>query len=149
LNTTFGSRKVLCLCFYLYPFGYPGQQKRPVHLLLYLLVRWNVWQFKEHVSGKSLPSCSAVTRPRDTESTIYQRVCPISTWKMTGYRFRFGLNECFGANYRLNSSGFSPLFLVVHCICLLCLHFVSLGAESAPLSLSTECIRLLYSLFVR
>jgi hypothetical protein len=53
--------------------------------------------------------------------------------------FRFGLNERFGANYyRLNAFGFSPLFLVVDSFCLWCLHFVSLGAESAPLSLRTE-----------
>jgi hypothetical protein len=61
-------------------------------------------------------------------------------------RFRFGLNERFGANYyRLNAFGYSALFLLlfVDClysatllcfyssttarICLLCLHFVSLS----------------------
>jgi hypothetical protein len=82
-------------------------------------------------------------------------------------RFRFGLNERFDTNYyyRLNAFGASALFLFVDClysatllsfcsstacICLLCLHFVSLSVQrfDGCKLLSTEYIRLLCSVSV-
>jgi hypothetical protein len=82
-------------------------------------------------------------------------------------RFRFGLNERFDTNYyyRLNAFGYSALFLFVDClysatllcfcpstacICLLCLHLVSLSVQrfDGCKLLSTEYIRLLCSVSV-